>query len=98
LTRAARNADGASGASADGSRDAPRAFAFVHIPKSGGSTLTTRWTFLARQSDACVDRQASPALYAGSFELDPTHEFFPRAVRRRRVHGQVPRRGRPRAG
>ena len=71
------DADGASGASADGSRNAPRAFAFVHIPKSGGSTLTTRWTFLARQSDACVDREASPALHAGSFELDPEHEFFP---------------------
>ena len=73
------DADGAGdGASADGSRDAPRAFAFVHIPKSGGSTLATRWTFLARQSDACVDEEKRPALHAGSFELNAKHPFSPK--------------------
>lgn len=72
------DAEGASvGASEDGSRDVPRAFAFVHVPKSGGSTLATRWTFLARQSDACVDERNHPALHAGSFPLNPKHAFFP---------------------
>jgi len=65
-------------ASSAGPGPGPFAYAFVHIPKTGGSTLATRWTILARQSGACVSEAEDPERHAGSFPLDPAHELFPR--------------------
>ena len=70
--------DESDASSSSTNRDAPFALALVHIPKSGGSTLATRWTFLARQSNSCVDEKLNPERHSASFELAPDHDEYPK--------------------
>ena len=57
--------------------DAPFAYSFVHIPKTGGSTVAVRFNFLARQSGGCVRREDEPSRFAASYPVDPQHPMFP---------------------